>query len=77
MFRNAVEKYRDWLDERYGGREKVKEEEAKSEGERDVAMLEELREKVRIVEIQSAANLPEVRWKARNGMGELVVFLFH
>ena len=57
-------------------REKIKVEEAKPEGERDVAMLEELREKVRIVEIQSAANLPEVRWKARNGMGELVVFLF-
>ena len=53
-------------------RVRVKAEEAKPEGERDVAALEELREKVRILEIQSEVNLPEVRWKARNGMGELV-----
>lgn len=54
-------------------REKIKAEEAKPEGERDVAALEELREKVGILEIQSEVNLPEVRWKARNGMGEFVL----
>ncbi len=49
---------------------KVKAEEAKPEGERDEQALEEMRKKVRVLEIQGEANLPDVRWKARNGMGE-------
>ncbi|TBU38371.1 PEBP-like protein [Dichomitus squalens] len=49
---------------------KVQAEEAKPEGERDVAALEQLREKMRILEIQSEVNLPDVRWKARNGMAD-------
>ena len=48
----------------------VRAEEAKPEGERDGRALEEMREKVRVLEIQAEANLPDVRWKARNGMGE-------
>lgn len=48
----------------------VKAEEAKPESERNETVLEGLREKVRILEIQSEANMPDVRWKARNGMGE-------
>ena len=48
----------------------VRAEEAKPEGERDGRALEEMRERVRVLEIQAEANLPDVRWKARNGMGE-------
>ena len=36
----------------------------------------ELREKVGVLEIQSEANLPDVRWKARNGMGEFLCLWF-
>ena len=54
---------------------KVKAEEAKPEGEKDEAALEEMREKVRILEVQSEINLPEVRWKARNAMGQSVAIL--
>ncbi|RPD70802.1 PEBP-like protein [Lentinus tigrinus ALCF2SS1-7] len=50
---------------------KVKAEEAKPEGERDAQALEEMREKVRVLEIQAEANLPDVRWKARNGMADM------
>lgn len=32
--------------------------------------LERLKEKIHILEVQSEINLPSVRWKARNGMGE-------
>ncbi len=46
---------------------------AQSEPELDAAAVERLKEKVKILEIQSETNLPSVRWKARNGMGELVV----
>lgn len=42
----------------------------KPEGERDEAALQGMREQIRILEIQSEANLPDVRWKARNGLGE-------
>lgn len=38
----------------------------------DTAEVERLAEKVKILEIQSEINLPSVRWKARNGMGEFV-----
>ncbi|PCH33086.1 PEBP-like protein [Wolfiporia cocos MD-104 SS10] len=41
------------------------------EGERDVQRIEELKEKARILEIQSEANLPDVRWKAWNGMADM------
>ncbi|GBE78719.1 54S ribosomal protein L35, mitochondrial [Sparassis crispa] len=41
------------------------------EEERDVEALEELREKLKILEIQSEANLPDVRWKAWNAMGDM------
>ena len=34
-----------------------------------------MREKVGVLEIQSEANLPDVRWKARNGMGECFLFM--
>ena len=37
--------------------------------ERDVARVEFLQEKAHILEIQSQINLPDVRWKAANGMG--------
>lgn len=42
----------------------------KSEGERDEAALRGMHEQIRILEIQSQANLPDVRWKARNGLGK-------
>ena len=42
----------------------------KPEGERDEGAVAEMRKKVEVLEIQSEANLPDVRWKARNGMGE-------
>ncbi|KAH9949497.1 PEBP-like protein [Amylocystis lapponica] len=41
------------------------------EGERDTQKVEELTEKAAILEIQSQINLPEVRWKAANGMGDM------
>lgn len=34
--------------------------------------LEKMREKLEILEVQSEINLPEVRWRVRNAMGELV-----
>lgn len=37
--------------------------------------LEKMREKLEIVEVQSEINLPEVRWRVRNAMGELFSFL--
>ncbi|KAI0638861.1 PEBP-like protein [Trametes polyzona] len=49
----------------------VEAEEKKPEGERDEAALEEMREQVRIMEIQSEVNLPDVRWKARNGLADM------
>lgn len=33
--------------------------------------LEKLKEKIRILEVQSEINLPSVRWKARNGMADM------
>ncbi|CAL1697070.1 unnamed protein product [Somion occarium] len=35
------------------------------------ADIERLRDKIRILEIQSEVNLPSVRWKARNGLADL------
>ena len=58
-----------------GLRKEVLVEEAKPEGERDEKVLEELRERVKVLEIQSEVNLPDVRWKARNGMGECWLLL--
>ncbi|KAL1940687.1 hypothetical protein VTO73DRAFT_8122 [Trametes versicolor] len=43
----------------------------KPEGERDEAALQGMREQIRILEIQSEANLPDVRWKARNGLADM------
>lgn len=51
-------------------REKLRAEEAKPEGGKDEEALKEMQEKVKILEIQSAVNLPDIRWKANNGMGE-------
>ncbi|KZT68812.1 PEBP-like protein [Daedalea quercina L-15889] len=42
-----------------------------SEAEGDVQRQQELSEKVKILEIQSEVNLPNVRWNAMNGMGDL------
>lgn len=41
-----------------------------AETEGDAERQEALAEKARILEIQSQVNLPEVRWKAANGLGE-------
>lgn len=41
-----------------------------SDEEKDMAALDSMREKARILETQSEINLPDVRWKAWNGMGE-------
>ncbi|KAH9891231.1 PEBP-like protein [Cubamyces lactineus] len=49
----------------------VEAEEKKPEGERDESALKEMRERVGILEIQSEVNLPDVRWKARNGMADM------
>lgn len=38
-------------------------------GNKSPEEVENLQEKVKILEIQSEINLPSVRWKARNGMG--------
>jgi large subunit ribosomal protein L35 len=45
---------------------------AKEEGtpDRDELALEQKREKLNVLEVQSEINLPEVRWKVANGMGE-------
>ena len=45
---------------------------AKEEGtpDRDELTLEQKREKLNVLEVQSEINLPEVRWKVANGMGE-------
>lgn len=51
-------------------RAQVLAEEGKPDGARDEAALERMRERLGILEIQAEANLPAVRWKARNGMGE-------
>lgn len=39
--------------------------------------LRVLQDRVGILEVQSYVNLPEVRWKAANGMGEPTNILFH
>lgn len=41
-----------------------------AEMEGDVDRQQALVEKVKILEVQSQVNLPEVRWKAANGLGE-------
>lgn len=41
-----------------------------AETEGDVERQQALAEKVKILEIQSQVNLPEVRWKAANGLGK-------
>lgn len=43
---------------------------AQNESEVDSKEVERLREKIKILEVQSEINLPSVRWKARNGLGE-------
>ena len=48
--------------------------ELEAAGEGGGARAGELREKVGVLEIQSEANLPDVRWKAKNGMGEFFCF---
>ncbi|KAI0757573.1 PEBP-like protein [Daedaleopsis nitida] len=52
-------------------RAQVQAEEGKPEGARDDAALERMRERLGILEIQAEANLPDVRWKARNGMADM------
>ncbi|KAI0358822.1 PEBP-like protein [Trametes cingulata] len=52
-------------------RAELAEAERKPEGERDEAALQSMRERVGILEIQSEVNLPDVRWKARNGMADM------
>ncbi len=47
---------------------------AESSPESDSSKVERLKEKVKILEIQSEINLPSVRWKARNGLGESRMF---
>ncbi|KAI9065566.1 PEBP-like protein [Trametes sanguinea] len=49
----------------------VEAEEKKPEGERDEAALQNMRERVGILEVQSEVNLPDIRWKARNGMADM------
>ncbi|PSR83331.1 hypothetical protein PHLCEN_2v5768 [Hermanssonia centrifuga] len=44
---------------------------AESSPESDSSKVERLKEKVKILEIQSEINLPSVRWKARNGLADL------
>ncbi|KAI0825354.1 phosphatidylethanolamine-binding protein [Trametes gibbosa] len=39
--------------------------------ERDEVALESLREQVRVLEIQSEVNIPEVRWKAKSGLADM------
>ncbi|KAI0668656.1 PEBP-like protein [Trametes maxima] len=46
-------------------------EEKKPEDQRSEATLEEMRQRVGILEIQSEANLPNVRWNARNGLADM------
>jgi hypothetical protein len=46
----------------------IQQEEAASEKDEDA--LEKKRKKLHILEVQSEINLPEVRWKVANGMGE-------
>ncbi|TCD61067.1 hypothetical protein EIP91_009071 [Steccherinum ochraceum] len=45
--------------------------EIEEKGARNPGHLERLREKVRILEVQSEINLPSVRWKARNGLADM------
>lgn len=46
----------------------IQQEEAVSEKDEDAS--EKKRKKLHILEVQSEINLPEVRWKVANGMGE-------
>lgn len=55
-------------------REKIKAAESLPEGEQDAEALRKLRKKADILEIQSEINLPDVRWKARNGMGQFSLY---
>ena len=48
----------------------VRAEEAKPEGTRDEGALQGMRERAHILTVQGEINLPDVRWKARNGLGE-------
>ncbi|KZT08971.1 PEBP-like protein [Laetiporus sulphureus 93-53] len=41
------------------------------ESDRDVQVIEALKEKEKILKIQSEVNLPEVRWRAFNGLGNM------
>ena len=43
--------------------------EAEKSSEQDDAELHTMREKLRILDIQSEVNLPDVRWKCANGLG--------
>ena len=45
-----------------------------AETEGDAERQQALAERVRILEIQSQVNLPEVRWKAANGLGECMLY---
>lgn len=54
-------------------RGKIKAAESLPESEQDAQALRKMRAKADILEIQSEVNLPDVRWKARNGLGELYI----
>lgn len=43
--------------------------EAAEKDGKDLQEIERLKDKVRILEVQSEINLPSVRWKAKNGLG--------
>lgn len=55
-----------------GLRTSIKKEEGNSD--RDEVALEKLRAKLNVLEVQSEINIPEVRWKVANGMGECVCY---
>ncbi|KIM52354.1 hypothetical protein SCLCIDRAFT_56180, partial [Scleroderma citrinum Foug A] len=46
-------------------------EKAKAAPEPDTDVIQKMEEKLAILEIQSQVNLPEVRWKVRNGMADM------
>ncbi|KAI0771048.1 PEBP-like protein [Trametes elegans] len=51
--------------------EAIAAEEAKAEGTRDEGALQGMRERAHILTVQGEINLPDVRWKARNGLVDM------
>lgn len=48
---------------------KISIEKAEASPQREDDALEKMKEKLRVLEVQSEINIPEVRWKVANGMG--------